>query len=644
MTTLDQFIKSYPNFEKSIIQTFDDRDKNTPEWYEKDKSLVSTSKAKEVNRDHIRKLNDKGAGVFFSVNAMKWDKRLKKDVEIYNTWIVECDDDKKIDQQKLIKDAPIKPSIIIESQKSYHIYYLAQDATAENRERINRWLCDYYYWDVKICSDSARVFRLPDFNHLKDRNDPFPVKCIMMKDVKYTEEEMLKAFPYEKIEKKEVSKSKPKLKTWNIREVMWSQSSRYMLDRISWSHLVRWETIDYKSNSNWTDQIYVDNKSTSSWIDRNDMIWSSDNWWPTRIQRAEWYWNSKSDILKRFLEFCDDLVPLDFDRSKQTREIKKTELAEVEEERQKNKINTIIYGEKIDRGLLELMDTDPLQIMKRWRVERDEYLWWIYWWKIYLVGAETWTWKSTFVNKVASNLSKAWVKVARYSLEDRLEDIAKEDLFMETNRIRKRKNKKLLKRIHFVNWEYTHDNWKYLDWNIMWELSEAYETLKKNTILEMDKTREVTIQDVVEVMEEDVKKWVKVIVIDHLHYFQYEWDATSRHLQLEDAMQRINEVARKYNIAVFLVAHYNWKSDPWEANINSFKWSTGIKQIANIVIQLYRESEDDTQTKFKITKLRWPIIKHELSSTYDLETWEYTFTKTKEQKEKEKINLWKLNQ
>ena len=44
-----------------------------------------------------------------------------------NTWIVECDKLSKAEQMELINKSPIVPSLIIESNKSYHIYFFAKD-------------------------------------------------------------------------------------------------------------------------------------------------------------------------------------------------------------------------------------------------------------------------------------------------------------------------------------------------------------------------------------------------------------------------------------------------------------------------------------------------------------------------------------
>jgi hypothetical protein len=82
--------------------------------------------------------------------------------------------------------------------------------------------------------------------------------------------------------------------------------------------------------------------------------------------------------------------------------------------------------------------------------------------------------------------------------------------------------------------------------------------LKKNAnIIELDKQKEVTIDDLVELMEEECDKGTRAFIIDHLHYFKYENDNMRMDLQIAGAMKAINEIARKRDVAVFLIAHYN---------------------------------------------------------------------------------------
>ena len=75
---------------------------------------------------------------------MKPWSRDKEGVLEIKVWIVECDSLSKEEQKKLIDAAPIKPSLIIESKNSYHIYYFAEDGTKENYEQVCTGLGDYY--------------------------------------------------------------------------------------------------------------------------------------------------------------------------------------------------------------------------------------------------------------------------------------------------------------------------------------------------------------------------------------------------------------------------------------------------------------------------------------------------------------------
>lgn len=281
----------------------------------------------------------------------------------------------------------------------------------------------------------------------------------------------------------------------------------------------------------------------------------------------------------------------------------------------------IPYKEKMDKSLEELFATDPTKIIKwGWKLW-DEKLWWIYWWKIYAIGWVTWIWKSTFVNNICNKLSIQWVKVTKYSLEDRMEDIWKEDLFVYTNRALYSAQQPLWNFVDFMNNEYTHPNWKYYHASNINYIMKAKETLERHNaqITELDKSKQVTIEDMVRLMEEEAKTWTKVFFIDHLHYFKKKWGERTD-LEIETIMHDINEVARKYNVAIFLLAHYkklNW----WDPTNDSFKDAAGIMQVANIILHI---SRDWDLTKFTFWKIRWKIKCKWFLWVYDINTDSYT--------------------
>jgi hypothetical protein len=81
--------------------------------------------------------------------------------------------------------------------------------------------------------------------------------------------------------------------------------------------------------------------------------------------------------------------------------------------------------------------------------------------------------------------------------------------------------------------------------------------IMKIPITELEKNKDVTIDDLAELMSEECDKGTRVFIIDHLHYFQFENDKIRMDLQIESAMKRINDIARQRDVAVLLVAHYN---------------------------------------------------------------------------------------
>jgi len=283
----------------------------------------------------------------------------------------------------------------------------------------------------------------------------------------------------------------------------------------------------------------------------------------------------------------------------------------------------ISYEQKMEKSITELMWTDPKKVIKFWVWPWEiwnQKLWGIYGWKIYAIGWESGLGKSTFVNQLANSLSKQWVKTTKYSLEDRMEDIGKEDLYVYSNRIRYKELQKPWDFVKFMNNEYFHPNGTDYDpYNITY-VEKASIKLKEDNknITELDKYRQVSIEDMVRLMEEEAQAGTKVFIIDHLHYFK-KTSQTRTDLEIEEIMHDINEIARKYNVAVFLLAHYR-KLNNAEPSNDAFKDGAAIKQVANIIIHLSRE---DWFTKFTFWKIRWKIQCKWFLGNYDIETDSY---------------------
>jgi len=148
--------------------------------------------------------------------------------------------------------------------------------------------------------------------------------------------------------------------------------------------------------------------------------------------------------------------------------------------------------------------------------------------------------------------------------------------------------------------------------------------------------KDITINDLVELMEQECDRGADVFAIDHLHYFAYE-SKDRLDQQIKQAMHAINEVARKRNVAVFLIAHYKNSVNDSKPHPSDFRDASAIKQVANVIIQITRDWHYGSV--FHITKMRWPIEKCDFECGFDIDMYEYSFTKSEKQKVREKDAL-----
>lgn len=300
---------------------------------------------------------------------------------------------------------------------------------------------------------------------------------------------------------------------------------------------------------------------------------------------------------------------------------------------EKNQVfNPISYETSLERWYEEWLNTNPEKVMSWGWKEFDQNVWYLMWWQVILLGWTTGTWKSTFANQIACNVSKQWFKVAMYRLEDRLEEKKKEELYYMIWRIRK---EQWLKNYPWAEFEINNIKSSTLDE----EVNEAVKRLTEQNkhIIDLDKKKRIKIEDLEKLVESQAKSGCRLFIIDHLHYFDM-WDKEQRHdLIIQDVMQRINDIARNYNITIILIAHYKklWKFKPTNED---FKDWNSIWQVANKIIHIYRDFDDfEWLTEFIISKLRWPIWTSIIKWKFDAKTFEYTFEKSEMQITRERI-------
>lgn len=313
----------------------------------------------------------------------------------------------------------------------------------------------------------------------------------------------------------------------------------------------------------------------------------------------------------------------------------------IEEEKQKSwyqeEFEIVEYENTLQDWIDELDKTDPNKVISWGYTDLDNKIWYILPWQLILVWWTTWTWKSTFVWEVAKLISKQWDKVLKFTLEDRLEDRKKQDLFVEINKIRK------------LNWLETYPYNEFMSNNIkspsyIWERKRAIENLIKDNknIFEIKRQNEkqIDIANLELVIKKWVDLWCKTIVLDHLQEFRIEWDKDRHDLKVEEMMYKIKNLARKYKIVIILIAHF--KKVEWKPSENSFKDSIAVAQVPNKVLLLYRDKLDPTWiTELMITKNRekpdWTWI---IEMNFDFLEMKYTNTISKKQIDKQNKFNW----
>lgn len=141
--------------------------------------------------------NREGYGIYFTPNDFAGTRK-KENITRINYWMADIDAGTKPEQMARIDKLILRPSKIIESKRGYHLYWAAGGATLENYRTIQEGIIEKIGADAAV-KDPARLMRAPGFYHMKNKDDPFLVRIVFQSGDKYTEKEMLYAFPKKKL-------------------------------------------------------------------------------------------------------------------------------------------------------------------------------------------------------------------------------------------------------------------------------------------------------------------------------------------------------------------------------------------------------------------------------------------------------------
>lgn len=250
-------------------------------------------------------------GIFFSINGFK-GRRIKENLTSINAWAIDLDSGTKQEMRNRIMQTRIFPSLIIETQRGFHVYWFAGEASIENYKEITEMrLAPYFQADTNAV-DICRILRYPGFLHWKDPKNPFLVQEVYRNDKIINEDDMLNFFARKKEEKKvdlNIFK-KPVVSfkftpTYGDSHTFWERinnlNCQNALTSLSGTSYVKGDEFEFRENHNGTTQIWVNGQSSSCWLDKNGMIGSSSGGGPTIANWLYWYhhdWSMVAQILK----------------------------------------------------------------------------------------------------------------------------------------------------------------------------------------------------------------------------------------------------------------------------------------------------------------------------------------------------------
>ncbi|XZI58837.1 phage/plasmid primase, P4 family [Clostridium perfringens] len=139
--------------------------------------------------------NEANRGIFFVVNSGgNSDRKINK----INAQFFECDTLSLEEQLENISKFPLEPSIIVQTKKSLHVYFLIKNGKVEKFRDIQKKLAKHFNGDGS-CINESRVMRVPGFYHCKE--EPVRVKCIKFNpNLFYTQEDLERELIYSESE------------------------------------------------------------------------------------------------------------------------------------------------------------------------------------------------------------------------------------------------------------------------------------------------------------------------------------------------------------------------------------------------------------------------------------------------------------
>lgn len=210
-------------------------------------------------------INSRKFGIFFVVNS---GGQTKNQITHATSYFYEHDEVSLERQQELIDNLPIRPSVVVKSSKSLHVYYRCpKDISLDHWQRVQHALVAKQGADKSI-QDYSRLLRLPGFTHWKVKNDRFVSTPVTVQQINedtpfYTYNEIYNLFGFEQLnETQHKLRWRAYIKSRNNQE-----SDLYEIFNSKWKQVCETSTVakrvvrSYQSNLKRSDNSYILNNA-----------------------------------------------------------------------------------------------------------------------------------------------------------------------------------------------------------------------------------------------------------------------------------------------------------------------------------------------------------------------------------------------
>lgn len=249
----------------------------------------------------------------------------------------------------------------------------------------------------------------------------------------------------------------------------------------------------------------------------------------------------------------------------------------------------------------------------------DKYLGWILDNELVVVWAQTWIWKSEIAYNISITNARKWHKVLLLALEWDIQEIALRYL-----------QNKIAKKTHLNTAEYRFNIKDYNKYENE-ALSETEKLLRQNLHV-YDKSEIPGLDKVKQLIEENHEKY-DMIVIDHLHYINFE-NPAQENAEIWKAMRTLKQITDQINKPIVLMSHLRKAKEDHDPTIYDLYWSSNIWKEATTCLLLTREKieswyEEEIQDDKRYSNTKCLVVKNRIGVPY----WEFEMIFDKVEKE-----------